>query len=150
VNQLSDVGLVVQPRKSRVFSLDAAAAAELAEPLDMPHSGEGLVVASCPVGTPAFVAAHANSEAEAVEHLIDTLMGTAVSVQDKLLLLRKSLQVKLAHLARCVEFDLLQPALLRVEAAVQSALLRLIGRTAADMDIDQLFLPRSVGGVGLL
>jgi hypothetical protein len=55
----------------------------------------------------------------------------------------------MAHLARCVEFEQLQPALLNTEAAVQNAFLRLIGRTAADVDIDQLCLPRGMGGVGL-
>ena len=146
---LSTVGLVVQPRKSWLFSHDAEAAASLAASLGIPHSAEGMVVAGCPVGTQAFVANHAYTAAEEVAHLIDTLMGTDISAQDKLLLLRKSFQVKLAHLARCVEYDQLQAALSKAEAAVQGAFLGLIGRAAEDVDIDQLYLPRGLGGVGL-
>ena len=102
-----------------------------------------MVVAGCPVGTQAFVANHAYTAAEEVAHLIDTPMDTDISAQEKLLLLRKSFQVKLAHLARSVEYDQLQPALSKAEAAVQQAFLGLIGRAAEDVDTDQLNLPRS-------
>ena len=44
---LSTVGLVVQPRKSWLFSHDAEAAASLAASLGIPHSAEGMVVAGC-------------------------------------------------------------------------------------------------------
>ena len=37
----------------------------------------------------------------------------------------------------------------KAEAAVHGAFLGLIGRAAEDMDIDQLYLPRGLGGVGL-
>jgi hypothetical protein len=148
-DQLSTVGLAVQPRKSLVFSMDAAAAEQLANSLNMPHSAEGLVVAGCPVGTTAFVTAYANSAAEAVERLIDALMRSDLPAQDKLLLLRKSFQVKMSHLARCVEYDQLEWALLTLQEAVVNAFLEVIGRSEKDIDLYQLFLPRSLGGMGL-
>jgi hypothetical protein len=55
-------------------------------------------------------------------------MGLQVPVQDKLLLLRESLQVKLAHFARCVSYELAASALQQTEAAVLAAFLALIGR----------------------
>jgi hypothetical protein len=110
----------------------------------------GLVVAGCPVGKPEFIAAKAIAAAEGVELLVNTLMQLQLPVQDKLLVLRKSLQVKVAHLARCVPYELAEPALQKSEAAVLTALLSLIGRQQADLDTQQLYLPMCKGGLGLL
>jgi hypothetical protein len=83
----------------------ATAAASLADSLGTLHFAEGLVVAGCLMGAQAFVAANGHKAAEAVEQLIDTLTGTEIPAQDKLLLFSKSLQGKLAHLAMCMEFN---------------------------------------------
>jgi hypothetical protein len=108
------------------------------------------VVAGCPVGAPEFVAAKTLAAAEEVQHLILTLMGLQVPVQDKLLVLRKSLQVKLAHFARCVPYELAESAFQKTEAAVLAAFLALVGRNEADLEVEQLYLPLRKGGVGML
>jgi hypothetical protein len=102
------------------------------------------------VGKPQFIAAKAIAAAEGVEQLVNTLMELQLPVQDKLLVLRKSLQVKVAHLARCVPYGLAEPAFQKSEAAVLTAFLSLIGRQEADLDVQQLYLPLCEGGVGLL
>jgi hypothetical protein len=133
-----------------VYSPDPALAADLAFQLGFQHAVAGLVVAGCPVGAPEFVADKTLAAAEGVKQLILTLMGLQVPVQDKLLLLRKSLQVKLAHFARCVPYELAATALQQTEAAVLASFLALVGRTEADLDVAQLYLPLRKGGVGLL
>jgi hypothetical protein len=148
-DNLSTVGLVVQPLKSMVFSLQAAVAAAVASTLDMPHTAEGLVVAGCPVGTPEFVAAHVEKTASAVQELVTTLQNLELSAQDKLLLLRKAVQVRMCQFARCVAYEQLQPSLLKTEATVQAAFLQLIGRDSTDVDTEQLHLPTRYGGIGL-
>jgi hypothetical protein len=149
-SQLDAAGLHIQRAKSLVYSPDPALAADLAFQLGFQHAVDGLVVAGCPVGAPEFVAAKTLAAAEGVQQLILTLMGLQVPVQDKLLLLRKSLQVKLAHFARCAPYELAASALQQTEAAVLAAFLALIGRKEDDLDIEQLYLPLRKGGVGLL
>ena len=84
-----------------------------------------------------------------VEKLVQTLMELDLPVQDKLLLLRKSLQVKIVHFARSAPYELVAPALQRSEEAVRDAVLSLIGRQEADVDVEQLYLPSCMGGLGL-
>ena len=142
---LAEVGLVIQPQKSLVYSPDFDEKDEIQIQLCIPAADRGLVVAGCPVGEPNFVAAHAYEVADTVEQQINTLMGLRLPAQDKLLLLRKSLQVKVSHLARCVPYDLLEPALRKSEEAVQSAVLSLIGREKEDIDVEQLYLRVGLG-----
>jgi hypothetical protein len=70
-------------------------------------------------------------------------------VQDQLLLLRKSLQLKLSHLARCSEFEHIKSALLKVEQAIMAAILQLIGREEHNVDVELIRLPLRLGGVGI-
>jgi hypothetical protein len=99
--QLSTAGLELQREKSAVYPSDPALADDLAFQLGCKHAVGGLLVAGCPVGKPEFRTAQALAVAEGVEQLVNTLMELQLPVQDKLLVLRKSLQVKVAHLARC-------------------------------------------------
>ena len=70
-------------------------------------------------------------------------------VQGGLLLLRKSLQLKAAHFMRCVESELLQELLAKLEQSVRDILLSLIDRPQSQVDVDQLYLPFRFGGIGL-
>lgn len=112
---------------------------------------QGLLVAGCPVGKPTFVQAYVDGVADNVLSTIATLMelGRPVRAQDKLLLLRKSLQHKVAHFIRCVNRELLLKSLERVEIAVRDAFLTLINRRVVDIDEEQLHLPLRFGGIGL-
>jgi hypothetical protein len=58
------------------------------------------VAAGTPVGTLSFVEADARSQAETVADLVTALASLALGSQDKFLLLRSSLQVRLTHLTR--------------------------------------------------
>jgi hypothetical protein len=146
---LSQMGLQVQRRKSWVYSPDFDEKDEMMFQLGIPAADRGLIVAGCPVGEPDFVAAHAYAVAEEVALQVQSLMDLQLPAQDKLLLLRKSLQVKVVHFARCVPYDLAAPALQKSEAAVKSAVLSLIGRLEDDIDVEQLYLPLRHGGLGL-
>ena len=61
---------------------------------DSPTTDGGLVVAGCPVGEAEFIADSASGASQEVEKLVQTLIELDLPVQAKLLLLRKSLQVK--------------------------------------------------------
>jgi hypothetical protein len=148
--QLAAAGLQIQREKSIAYSPDAEFADNLAFQLGCQCAAEGSLVAGCPVGKPQFVTAKTIAAAEGVQQLVNTLMELQVPVQDKLLVLRKSLQVKVVHFARCVPFELVESSLLKSEAAVLTAVSSLIGRQEADLDVQQLYLPLREGGLGLL
>jgi len=84
-----------------------------------------------------------------VEALVQTLMDLDLPVQDQLLLLRKSLQVRVSHLARCSEYEHIKEALLKAEQAILQAVLQIFGRQECMLDVDQLLLPLRKGGLGL-
>ena len=56
--------------------------------------------AGCPIGSSDFVQCEANDAADKVVQLIKRVLALPISAQDKLLLLRKSLQSKILHLSR--------------------------------------------------
>ena len=49
------------------------------------------------------------------------------------------------HLGRSAPYELVAPALQRSEEAVRNAVLSLIGRQEADLDVEQLYLPICIG-----
>ena len=145
----NEVGLEIQQHESLVYSPDFDQKDEMSFALGIPTADGGLVVAGCPVGEAEFIADSASGASQEVEKLVQTLMELDLPVQDKLLLLRKSLQVKIVHLARSAPYELVAPALQRSEAAVRNAVLSLMGRQEADLDVEQLYLPICMGGLGL-
>ena len=92
---------------------------------------------------------HTHKGAEKVEALVQKLMDLDLPVQDQLLLLRKSLQVKVCHLARCADFEHIEEALLKSEQAIRQAVLQIIDWQECMLDVDQLLLPLRKGGLGL-
>jgi hypothetical protein len=123
----ADVGLAVSRPKSGVYSPTAQAAAHTAAALGLAHHTDGVVVVGTPIGTDAFVTAHVSARADALRASVDLLLGTPVSVQDKLLLLRCSLQHRPAHLLRVVPWHLQRDAIGRAERLVAAAVFRLAG-----------------------
>ena len=148
------MGLRVQARKCTVYSHIPGPAAEAAELLDLPEDcvrTDGFVAAGCPIGTEAFITAHVNEVAQKVLAKIDALMNLPVPTQDKLLLLRKSLQTQTHHLARCVPSHLLVPALHEVEERIVDAMFTILGRKREECPEaeQQMKLPPRMGGMGL-
>ena len=58
------------------------------------------MAAECPLGSSDFVQFEANDAADNVVQLIKRVLALPLSAQDKLLLLTKSLQLKILHLSR--------------------------------------------------
>ena len=97
------------PAKGGVYSQDKEVAARVAAALSLPHRAEGIVAAGTPIGTDAFVAAHAEATCAAAREAMQTLHDLPPAVlplQDKLLLLRCSLQQRVLHLPRCAPWPL--------------------------------------------
>jgi hypothetical protein len=84
--------------------------------------------------------------------MIETLMHLPLQSQDQLLLLRRSIQKKLAHLPRCVEYPAIEGPLTQLEDSVEDAVLSLVGcykETVSEECRQQLALPLRCGGFGL-
>lgn len=148
-NLAAEIGLVMQPAKSTVYSPTTENATALANQLGFVVSKDGIMAAGCPIGTPAFVAERAKQSARKVVATVRALQDMDLPAQDKLLLLRKSLQLKVSHFARCADYEHIQEALHMSEQAVTSAVLDIIDREEAMVDIEQLQLPLKKGGVGV-
>ena len=145
-------GLHPQLPKCVAYSADSAAAAAVAEELGIAHAEAGVVVTGTPIGTPQFQSAHVQQTADKVCKLIDTLMSLPLPAQDQFLVLTMSLQRRMMHFARVLEWEHISEHMKRTEAAAVAAVRRLIrlhpgpGEGAAD----QMVLPSRLGGLGLL
>jgi hypothetical protein len=148
-SQLKEQGLVVQPNKSRVYSPTIANAELVSKGHGIALGEEGIVVAGCPVGQQEFVEKHAQATADKVLSQITTVTALELPAQDKLLILRKSLQLKMAHLARCAQYEYIQGPMHETEQAILDAILRIIDRDASTVDVEQMRLPLRMGGLGL-
>jgi hypothetical protein len=146
------VGLRAKLPKCSVYSRSVESAAQVAAELGMRHCEDGLVATGTPIGTPEFVAAHAQTKADQACSMVETLMHLPLQSQDQLLLLRRSLQKKLAHLPRCVEYPAIEGPVTQLEDRVEDAVLSLMGcrkDTVSDECRQQLALPLRHGGFGL-
>ena len=148
-----EIGLAVQPIKCGVHSANQQAAADVAAELGIPHCADGLVLARVPVGTDAFKAAYACKAVDAAcnaIHTLSDLRSAELSAQDHFQVLKSSLQMRGAHLPRCMPAAQAQPAVERLERKVAKAaaeimqLPELSGAAAA-----QMTLPLRLGGIGI-
>jgi hypothetical protein len=121
----------------------------LGEELVSQVNHRGIVAAGCPIGDPDFVAEEAMTSASKVESLVNALTNLELPVQDQLLLMRKSLQAKVAHYARCGQFQNIQEAWITSEHAISQAILQIIGRKESMVDMEQMWLPIKKGGLGI-
>lgn len=145
----SQIGLVMQPTKSTVYCTTGANSVAVSDKLGFQVGHRGIVAAGCPIGESVFVAEQAQRSADKVAALVDTHMNLKLPLQDKLLLMRKSLQAKVAHFARCGQFDDIRVALVTSEQAITGAMMQIIGREESLVDMEQLRLPTNKGGLGI-
>jgi hypothetical protein len=144
------IGLVMANHKCEVWSLgNPEAAKELATSLGMQHAAQGFVAAGCPLGAPEFVKAHADSAAGKVVTLIERVLALPLSAQDKLLLLRRSLQLKILHLSRVAHKSDVQDAIRKVEGSIVDGILHIMKCSDAHVNVAQITLPRRLGGLGV-
>jgi hypothetical protein len=94
------IGLSKAPRKCGLFGHTPSAALETAQLLGMPHQEEGVLVAGCPIGTPAYVTSVSQCHAAKVRVLVNALRHLPLGHQDQFLLLGKSLVPRLVHVTR--------------------------------------------------
>jgi hypothetical protein len=126
----------------------------VASTLGIAHRPEGLVAAGTPFGSDAFVESDARSQAEAVAGLVTALASLPLGRQDKFLLLRSFLQVRLTPLNRITPWSRLSPHVAATERRVLLAALDLVEHPPpADMQSDpvvaQFALPLRSGRFGL-
>jgi hypothetical protein len=86
------------------------------------------------------------NSARKVEELVHALSNLDLPL-DQMLLMRKSLQAKVAHYARCGQFHNIQEAFTS-EKAISNAILQIIGRKESMVHMEQLWLPIKKGGLG--
>jgi hypothetical protein len=112
---------MIQPLECKVYPPASEHAATLASQVGIQQAQQELVVAGCLVGEAGFIQQHTAESATAVEDLGCKLMELELPVQDKLLILRKCLQLKLAHYAHCVSYAHDPESLLRCEMVISEA-----------------------------
>jgi hypothetical protein len=144
----ASIGLEARPNKCGAYSPDALASAEVATTLGIAHHVDGLVAAGTPIGTDAFVAASAQKQADAVCKAMDDLMALPLPTQDQFIILRSSLQTRIAHFPRLAPWHIVEAATLQVQNKAISTALQIMKRPDHD-DTRQLTLPLRFGGMGI-
>jgi hypothetical protein len=121
----------------------------------MPHGEEGVLVAGCPIGTPAYVTSVSLCYVAKVRVLVNALRHLPLGHQNQFLLLRKYLSPRCVHVTRT---DPVNPEEGDVDTAVEttSADILQTARDIAAVDLStsptaeaQLHLPLHHGGCGL-
>jgi hypothetical protein len=165
-------GVVIHPRgrvscgmRSFAFGLGSSPSAfrpslnlsivawSLPPPWVLPIAPKGLVAASTPLSSDAFVETDARSRAETNASLVTALASLPLGKQGKFLPLRSSLQVCLTHLTRITPWSRLSPQVAAAKRRVLLAALALVEHPPpADMQSDpvvaQLAFPLRSGGFG--
>ena len=146
----ADIGLEASLGKCGVYSPNSQAAANVADTLGISHQLHGLVVAGTPFGSDAFVREHVKTKADNLDAVIEKLVGLPLPTQDATAILRTSLQLRLSHLTRCVEWNNLETALRGTEDKVEEAMLEILRLHDIDASAkEQLSLPLRFGGMAL-
>jgi hypothetical protein len=121
------IGLDMATEKCEVWSRCSSEDAQvLSDKLGMKFAAEGFVAAGCPLGSEDFVQSHANSAADKVVQLIHRVLELPLSAQDKLLLLRRSLQLKILHLSRVAHKSDVLGAISKVEHEILAGIVHII------------------------
>jgi hypothetical protein len=109
--------------KCRVYSEGTTAGSEAAceQALGITHARHGLVAGGVLIGQDAWVEVFVLRRSEVTIDLIDDLMQLLLPMQNKLLLLRTSLQQRLAHLARVVPWTQLEARTAELESRIAAA-----------------------------
>ena len=134
------IGLELRLPKCGIYGADKELVATEAAKLRIAHQLDGFTAAGTPLGSAGYVSNALGRRAATVEMLVDTLVQLPLSVQSQFLLLRASLQARMAHAMRTVPRDALATHMLRTDAAVwlaAAAVLNLpegVGEYGADME----------------
>jgi hypothetical protein len=137
VTATAPIGLTPSLPKCAAYAQSAATGLAVASALGVAHCPEGLVTAGTPLGLDAFAETDARSWAETVTGLVTALASFPLGRQDKFLLLRSSLQVRLTHLNHITPWSRLSPHVAAAERRVLLAALDLVERPPpADMQLD--------------
>ena len=104
----------------------------------MKFADQGLVAAGCPLGPEAFVQSEANSAADKTVQLIKRVLELPLSAQDKELLLRRSPQLRILHLARDARKSEVLGAIRKVETDVLAGVLHIMKCSHAQVDTAQM------------
>jgi hypothetical protein len=152
VTATAPIGLTPSLPKCAAYAQSAAIGLAVAFALGIAHRPEGLVAAGMPLGSNAFAEADARSRAETVASLVTALASLPLGKQDKFLLLRSFLQVRLTHLTRITPWSRLSPHVAAAEQRVLLAALDLDehpppANMQSDPVVAQLALPLRSGGV---
>lgn len=115
---LRSIGLEPNLDKCGIHGGDAAEAAAAAEELGIRHMEAGFNAVGTPLGSAAFVEEQLAARAAKVESLVETLVRLPLPVQSQYLLLRTSLNVRMAHFQRTVPFEVLEAHARRADLAV--------------------------------
>ena len=157
--EVGKIGLTPNPAKSKVYSPDVDSTAAAAETLGIQHARDGLVAAGTPIGSDAFVQQFVETRRQEARKLIEKLLACPspiTSVQDKWMVLTRSLQQRMLHLGRTIPWEQAGPALERHDADIIRAALHLFdleNPTAHGLSelavVRQMHLPLKFGGFAL-
>ena len=100
----------------------------------------------CLLGSDAFVQSEANSAADKTVQLIKRVLELPLSAQDKLLLLRRSLQTKNLHHVRVACKPDVLGAVSKMESEILAGVLQIMKSSDAEVDTAQMSLPVRLGG----
>ena len=121
----------------------------LSKRLGMQFAYEGIVSAGCPPGTSDFVQYEANAATGKVVQLIKCVLAFPLSAQAKLLLLRKSVQLKILHSSRVTCKSDAVGGISEVEQEILAGILHIMKCSDAQVDTAQISLPIWLGGLGV-
>ena len=115
----------------------------------MKFAERGIVADGCPLGFPDFVQCEADAAAEKLVQVIKRVFALPLSAQNKLLLLRKSLQMKMLHWSRVApKLDIIG-AITEVEQEILAGILHVMKCFDAQIDTAQISVPVILGGLGV-
>jgi hypothetical protein len=124
-------------------------AQKLADSPGMKFADESFVAAGCPSGSSEFVQSHANSSAHKMVSLIPGVLEMPLSAQDKMLLLRRSFQLKILHLSRVAHKSDALDATSTIEKEIVAGVLGVMKCSDAYVDTAGITLPVRLGGLGI-
>ena len=128
-SELGTLNLDIRLDKSHVYSPNTPIPPDV--PVFPPWSQEGIVVLGTPIGTDKFVNECLNERLGACQLLLDRIPDLD-DLQSELLLLRLCANTKLGYWGRTTPPSQLTPAALLFDAAIEKALVKVVGDTFED------------------
>ncbi|XP_065834209.1 uncharacterized protein [Oscarella lobularis] len=144
-SRMHDVGLVVRPDKCQAFSpcLDTLWPLQ-----DIGFTSLGMSVLGCPIGTDSYVAGECLRIVAEENAFLERLCGLR-NMQSALLLLRYCGTGRINHLLRAIPPSTIQQAVQQHDSNIRSCFCSIIGCQLDNIQLRQLHLRLSQGGMGL-